>query len=51
MVKSQGTLLIDMEKSLKSVAKFYGQDPLELDWAGKSLLDYTYEEIYDSFAI
>tara|TARA_Y100001963_G_scaffold146264_1_gene220976 strand:+ start:14 stop:2248 length:2235 start_codon:yes stop_codon:yes gene_type:complete len=39
--------LSGMEKSLKSVAKFYGQDPLELDWAGKSLLDYTYEEIYD----
>jgi len=39
--------LSGMEKSLKSVAKFYGQDPLELDWAGKSLLDYSYEEIYD----
>ena len=39
--------LSGMEKSLKSVARFYGQEPLELDWAGKSLLDYTYEEIYD----
>ena len=33
-------------RSLKSVARFYGQDPIELDWAGRSLLDYTYEEIH-----
>ena len=38
--------LSGMEKSLKSVARFYGQDPIELDWAGRSLLDYTYEEIH-----
>jgi len=38
--------LSGMEKSLKSVAKFYGQDPIELDWAGRSLLDYSYEEIH-----
>ena len=38
--------LSGMEKSLKSVARFYGQDPIELDWAGRSLLDYSYEEIH-----
>ena len=37
--------LSGQSKSLKNVSRIYGLNPIELDFAGKTILDYTAEEI------